>query len=360
MHRKRRGTLTFHSGQYAQKNRLFEMEGGTAMKLLDRRLFLHLAAGAAAMPAVYRIARAQAYPTRPVTMVVGFAAGGGADAIARTIAERMRVSLGQRVLIENVTGASGGLGVGRVARAAADGYTLSVGSLTTHVFNGTAYPQQYDVVKDFEPIALVCLHPILIVAKKSMPADDLKGLVAWLKNNPDKASAGTSGVGSIQHLAAIDFQNKTGTRFAIVPYRGGVLSIQDLLAQQIDLILATAPDSIEQARARNIKAYAVTAKSRLGAVPDIPTVDEAGLPGFYFSNWNALFAPKGTPNSIIAKLNQAVVDALGDATVRRRLADLGQEIPPREQQTPEALRALQKAEIEKWWPIIKAANIRGE
>jgi tripartite-type tricarboxylate transporter receptor subunit TctC len=181
-----------------------------------------------------------------------------------------------------------------------------------------------------------------------------------LKNNPDKASAGTSGVGSIQHLAAIDFQNRTDTRFAIVPYRGGVLAIQDLLAQQIDLILATAPDSIEQERARNIKAYAVTAKSRLGGAPDIPTVDEAGLPGFYFSNWQALFAPKGTPNSIIAKLNQAVVDALGDATVRRRLADLGQELPPREQQTPQALRALQKAEIEKWWPIIKAANIRGE
>ena len=329
------------------------------MKLPHRRKFLHLTVGAAALPVVSRVAWAQAYPTRPVTMVVGFAAGGGADVIARTIAERMRVSLGQRVLIENVTGASGGIGVGRVARAAADGYTLSVGSLTTHVFNGAAYPLQYDVVKDFEPIALGPLHPLLIVAKKSMPADDLKGLVAWLKNNPDKASAGTSGVASVQHLAAIDFQNKTGTRFAIVPYRG-VLAIQDLLAQQIDLIFATTPDSIEQARAGNIKAYAVTAKSRLGAAPDIPTVDEAGLSGFYVSNWNALFAPKGTPSSIIAKLNQAVVDALGDAAVRRRLADLGEELPPREQQAPEALRGLQRAEIEKWWPIIKAAGIKGE
>ena len=248
----------------------------------------------------------------------------------------------------------------KVARAAADGYTLSVGSLATFVANGATYALSYNLLNDFEPIALVALQPLLIVAKRAMPAEDLTGLIAWLKNNPGKASAGTSGVGSVQHLAAIDFQNKTGTRFAIVPYRGGVLAIRDLVAGQIDLMLATAADSVEQARAGNIKAYAVTAESRLGAAPDLPTVDEAGLPGFYFSNWHALFVPKGTPNSIVAKLNQSVVGALGDATVGRRLADLGQELPRREQQTSEALRSLQKADIEKWWPMIKAANVKGE
>ena len=200
----------------------------------------------------------------------------------------------------------------------------------------------------------------MIVAKKAMAADDLKGFIAWLKNNPDNASAGTSGVGSVQHLAAIEFQNKTASRFTFVPYRGGVLAIQDLVAGQIDLMLSTATDAVAQARAGSIKAYAVTAKSRLAAAPNIPNVDEAGLPGFYFSNWQALFAPKGTPNATIARLNQAVVDAVADPKVRQRLADLGQELPAREQQTPVALRELQKAEIEKWWPIIKAANIKGE
>jgi tripartite-type tricarboxylate transporter receptor subunit TctC len=215
-------------------------------------------------------------------------------------------------------------------------------------------------VDDFASIALVAFQPLFITAKKATPADDLKALVAWLKANPDKASAGTSGVGSLQHVAALDFQKQTDTRFAVVPYRGGGPAIHDLVAGQIDLMLDTAGDVVEHVRAGNIKAYAVTAKSRSAAVPGIPTVDEAGLPGLYFSNWAAFFAPSATPKNVIAKLNAAIMIALADPTLRTRLADIGQEIPPREQQTPEALRALQKAEIEKWWPIIKAAGIKAE
>jgi tripartite-type tricarboxylate transporter receptor subunit TctC len=327
---------------------------------LLRRQFMHLVTGAAALPAVSRVAKAQSYPTRPITIVVPFAAGGGADVIGRIISERMRVSLGRPVVIENVTGANGSIGVGRVARAASDGYTLTAGSWSTFVANGAAYALPYNILTDFEPIALVASQADLIVAKKAMPANDLEGLIAWLKANPDKASAGTNGVGSAAHFAAISFQRETDTRFAFVPYRGGALAMQDLVAGQIDLIFATVSDSIEQLRAGTIKAYAVTAKNRSAAASNIPTVDEAGLPGFHFLNWHALFAPKGTPKSVIGKLNAAVMDALVDPAVRSRLADFGQEIFPREQQTPEALSAFHKAEIEKWWSIIKAANIKGE
>jgi tripartite-type tricarboxylate transporter receptor subunit TctC len=327
---------------------------------LPRRQFLQLAAGAAAFPAVSRIAKAQTYPTRPITIVVPFAAGGGADAIARIIAERVRAHLGQTVIIENVTGAGGTIGVGRVARTAGDGYTLVMGSWSTFVANGAIYALPFNLLNDFEPVALVAIQPILIVAKKSVPANDLKGLIAWLKANPDKASAATTGVGSAQHVAAIYFQNKTDTRFAFVPYRGGAPAIQDLVGGQIDLMFATAADSVEQINAGNIKSYAVMDNNRLPAVPSIPNVDEAGLPAVHFSQWGALFAPKGTPKDAIAKLNATIAIALDDPAVRQRLGGLGLDIPPRDQQTPEALGAFRKAEIEKWWPIIKAANIRGE
>jgi tripartite-type tricarboxylate transporter receptor subunit TctC len=306
------------------------------------------------------IAAEQFYPSRPITMIVPFAAGGPTDTIARILAEHMRVSLGQPVILENVTGAAGSLGVGRVARAAGDGYTLVIGVWGTHVLNGAIYPLQYDLLKDFEPISLLASNPMVIVAKKVMPAKDLMELIAWLKANPDKASAGTTGTGGASHVAAILFQKETGTRFQFVPYRGLAPAMQDLVAGQIDVMIDNPATSLPQARAGTIKAYATTAKARLAAAPDIPTADEAGLPGFNVSQWTALWAPKGTPKDIIAKLNEAVVESLADKNVLVRLADLGQSIPPRDQQTPESLGAYQKAEIEKWWPIIKAANIKGE
>jgi tripartite-type tricarboxylate transporter receptor subunit TctC len=272
----------------------------------------------------------------------------------------MRVSLGQPVILENVAGAAGSIGAGRVARAAGDGYTLVIGVWGTHVLNGAIYALQYDLLKDFEPISLLASNPMVIVAKKVMPAKDLMELIAWLKANPDRASAGTTGTGGASHVAAIFFQKETGTRFQFVPYRGLAPAMQDLVAGQIDLMIDNPATSLPQARAGTIKAYATTAKARLAAAPDIPTADEAGLPGFNVSQWTALWAPNGTPKDIIAKLNEAAVEALADSNVIARLADLGQYIPPREQQTQEALRAYQKAEIEKWWPIVKAAGIKAE
>jgi tripartite-type tricarboxylate transporter receptor subunit TctC len=323
-----------------------------------RPQILHLAAGAAALPALSRIAGAQLYPSRPITIVVPFPAGGSTDVIGRILAEKMRGSLGQTIIIENVGAAGGSIGVGRVARAAPDGYTLDIGQWDTHVANGATYPLSYDLQNGFEPIALISTNPFLILAKKALPADDLKGLIAWLKANPGKGSAAMPTAGS--HVAGILFQKETGTRFQFVPYRGGAPAIQDLVAGQIDMLIVQAAIALPQVRAGAIKVFAATAKNRFGAAPNIPTVDEAGLPGLHISGWFGLYAPKGTPKAVIDKLNAAVVDALADATVRARLADLGQEIPPREEQTPEALGAFTKAEIEKWWPIIKAAGIKAQ
>lgn len=328
---------------------------------LPRRQFLHLASGAAALPAVSRIARAQAYPTRPITMIIPFSAGGPSDVIGRLLAERMRATLGQSVVVENSTGAGGTIGVGRVARAAPDGYTLGIGIWSTHVVNGAIYTLQYDVTKDFAPVSLISRElGTIIVAKKSTPAKDLRELIEWLKAGQGRATFGTAGVGSPPHIGGVLFQNLAGAPFQFVHYRGAAPVAQDLVAGQIDMAIDSPTTSLPQVRAGFIKAYAVTAKSRLPAAPDIPTADEAGLSGMYLSVWFALWAPKGTPTDVVTKLNLAARRALADPSMESRLVDLGQEIFPPDQQTPEALGALQKADIEKWWPIIKAAGIKAE
>jgi tripartite-type tricarboxylate transporter receptor subunit TctC len=329
----------------------------TAMKIPHRRNFLHLAAGAAALPAVSPIAMAQAYPTRPVTMIVPFAAGGITDVAGRVVAERMRGSLGQPIIIENITGTDGNIGTGRAVRARPDGYTIVLGSVSTLMLNGASYSLPYDLLNDFAPISLLVTTPYVLYARNSLTAKGLNELIVWLKANPGKASAAIV-AGSVHVLTAF-FQKETGTHFALVPYLGGAPAAQDLAAGQIDLMFGN-PDQLPPVRAGSIKAYAVTSGTRLTLAPDIPIFAEMGLPALSFSGWGALFAPKGTPRDIIAKLNAAAVAALADPAVRSRLADLGLEIFPRERQTPEALDALQKADVEKWWPIIKASGIKVE
>jgi tripartite-type tricarboxylate transporter receptor subunit TctC len=324
------------------------------------RAFARLGGALAAVFAWASPGLAQNWPTRPITMVVGVAAGGPTDTIARVIADGMRVSLGQPVIIENVTGAAGTIAAGRVARATPDGYTISIGQWGTHVTNGAVYALPYDLLNDFAPVSWIANGTPLIVSRNTIPAKDLKELIAWLRVNPDKSSQGTAGAGSPQHIAGVYFQKETGTRYQFVPYRGVAPAMQDLVAGQIDFMIDQATNSLPQVRAGKIRAYAVTAKTRLAGAPDIPTVDEAGLPGFHLTIWHGLWVPKNTPKDIIAKLNSSVVDALASPKVRQRFAEIVQDIPPRDHQTPEALGALQRAEIEKWWPIIKAAGIKAE
>jgi tripartite-type tricarboxylate transporter receptor subunit TctC len=323
-----------------------------------RRIFIATVALAAL--AMSASAHAQSYPSRPITMIVPLAPGGSTDVIGRVMAEAMRSSLGQPVIVDNTAGAGGTIGVGRAARAAPDGYTFLIGQWGTNVASGAIYPLQFDLLADFEPIALIAAQPSLIVARKTMPANDLRELIAWLKANADKATQGNSGIGTPSHVFGILFQNSIGVRFQLVPYRSAGLTMQGLLAGDIDIALDTPALSLPQVRNGNIKAYAVTAKTRLAAAPEIPTTDEAGLPGFYFSFWHAFWAPKGTPKEVIAKLNGAVVTALADPAIRQKLVDLSQEIYPPEQLTPAALAAFQRAEIETWWPIIKAAGIKAQ
>jgi tripartite-type tricarboxylate transporter receptor subunit TctC len=303
---------------------------------------------------------AEDYPSRSIKMVVPLGVGGSTDIIGRIMAQGMSAVLGQSIIVENTTGAGGTIGEGRVAHSEPDGYTIGIGQWGTNVATGAIYSLQYDLLNDFEPIGLIATQPFFIVARKSIPANNLKELIAWLRANGSKATEGHSGVGSPSHVAGIFFQNEIGVPLTMVPYRGAGEASQAILGEQIDILLATPAISVEQMHAGTLKVFAVTASSRIPSAPDVPTTDEAGLPGFYFSFWHALWAPKGTSKEIIAKLNNALVKTLEDPITRKKLTDLAQDIYPREQQTPEALHAFQKAEIEKWWPIIKAAGIKSK
>jgi tripartite-type tricarboxylate transporter receptor subunit TctC len=280
--------------------------------------------------------------------------------MGRLLADRMRVSLGQPIINEIVTGAGGSIGFGRVARAAPDGYTFGLGMWSTHVVNGAIYSLPYDVQKDFEPIALLVQNADLIVGKAALPANDLKGLIEWAKANPGKATWGTQGVGGPSHIGGLLFEKLSGTQVQFVPYRGLAPAMQDLVAGQIDIVLPPPDIALPQVRAGKIKAFAVTSKTRLAAAPDIPTVDEAGLPGFYAALWQGLWAPKGMPPEVVAKLADAVAKALADPNVAKRFGDIGQELPAPDQRTPQAFAAFQDAEAARWWPIIKAAGLKGE
>jgi tripartite-type tricarboxylate transporter receptor subunit TctC len=305
-------------------------------------------------------ALADSYPSHPITIVVPFSAGGPSDAMMRIMAERMKVTLGEPLLIENVTGAGGSLGVGRTVRSPPDGYTIGFGHLGTNVANGAIYKLGYDLVTDLEPVVLLPSNPMIIVSKNAVPAKSLKELLEWLKAKPTPATAGTAGVGSGSHIAALYFENVSGIKLQYVPYRGTGPAMTDLVAGQIDLIVDQTSNSISQVRAGTIRAYALTDDKRVEQAPDIPTADEAGLPGFHMRLWSGLWVPKNTPKDIIAKLNAAAVDALNDSAVRKQLENLGLQMPPKDQLTPEALGAWQKAEIAKWWPMIKAANVKVE
>jgi tripartite-type tricarboxylate transporter receptor subunit TctC len=318
------------------------------------------AIGVAAALTIGPAASAADYPTRPIIMVAPLSVGGSTDVIGRIMAAAMGKQLGQTIIVENTTGAGGTIGEGRVAHATPDGYTIAIGQWGTNVANGAIYNLNYDLMKDFEPIGLIATQPFFIATKKSMPAKNLKELIAWLKENGEKVNDGHSGVGTPSHVAGLLLQQALGTKWTMVPYRGAGDATQALLAEQIDLLLLTPAVGASQMKAGTIKVYAVTAPKRIDTAPDVPTTDEAGLPGYYFSFWHALWAPKGTPKEIIATLNGALRKALADTDTRKKLLDLAQEIFPDDQLTPEALHTFQQAEIDKWWPIIKAANIKAE
>jgi tripartite-type tricarboxylate transporter receptor subunit TctC len=305
-------------------------------------------------------AHADNFPWRPITIVVPFAAGGPSDAMARILGDRMKTALGQPLVIENVTGAGGSIGVGRVVRSPADGYTIGFGHLGTHVANGAVYTLGYDLVADLEPIVMLPSNPMIIVSKNDVPAKTLNELLAWLKSRPEPVTAGTAGLGSGSHIAGLYFENATGIKLQFVPYRGTAPAMNDLVAGQIDVIIDQTSNSINQVRAGTIRAYAVTDDKRVASAPDIPTTDEAGLPGFHMTLWSGLWAPKGTPKEIVAKLNAAAIEALNDSAVQKRLENLGLQMPPENQLTPQALGDWQKAEIAKWWPMIKAAHVAVE
>jgi tripartite-type tricarboxylate transporter receptor subunit TctC len=305
-------------------------------------------------------ALAQTYPAHSITLVVPFSAGGPTDTIARIMAERMSRNLGQTIVVENVTGAGGSIAVNKVAHATPDGYTVGIGHIGTHVMIEAMQQQPFDVLKDLEPVGMIAVNPQIIITRTTVPANNLKELVAWIKANQSKVSQGTGGMGTPAHITGIYFQSMTGTKFEIIHYRGAAPAIQDLIAGHTDFMIDQAANSIPQVRGGKVKAFAVTAPTRLTAAPDSPTVDEAGLPGLHMAVWHGLWVPRGTPKAVIAKLNAAMVEALADPAVQKRLVDLGQDIPTREQQSPEGFGAYHKAETEKWWPIIKAAGIKSD
>jgi tripartite-type tricarboxylate transporter receptor subunit TctC len=317
---------------------------------------------AAAAVALLAVAPAPAadYPSRSITLVVPLSVGGSTDVIGRIVAQGMGEALGQTIVVENTTGAGGTIGEGRISRAAPDGYTIGIGQWGTNVATGAIYKLPYDLMKDFEPVGLIATQPFFIVARKTMPANTLKELLAYLRENGDKMNVGNSGIGSPSHVSAILFEKAAGVKLTMVPYRGAGDSTTALLAGQIDVMLNTPALSVAQMKAGQIKVYAVTAKNRIAMAPDVPTTDEAGLPGFYFTFWHALWAPKGTPKEIVAKLNGALRTALANPSTRKKLIDLAQEIFPDDEQSPEALRKFQQAEIDKWWPIIKEAGIKAQ
>ena len=304
---------------------------------------------------------AQAYPTKPITMIVPFAAGGPTDLMARIVGERMSKELGQQIIIDNVTGAAGSIAMGKLAHAAPDGYTIGIGHLGTNVVNGIIYKDlNYDLLVDLVPIARLPSNPLLVVTSNQVPAKDLKELVAYLKANADKISGGTAGMGSGSHIGVLAFFAATGTNYQLGPYRGTGPAVQDLIANQIQIMIDQSSNSLPHVRAGNLKVYAVTAKERTAAAPDIPTTAEAGFPGIEVAIWHGLWAPKGTPPEIIARLNAAAVAALKDPEIRRKLEDLGQDIPTPEQMQPAAFDAYQRAEFAKWKPIIEKANVKVE